>query len=348
MSSMLIFDLGLEEINNWLAAQGEPKYRGLQVWQGLYKNCFDKPEEFSNLSKKLKGSLTADFNFNSLDPKETVSSKDGFTSKSLFTLSDGAKVEAVLMRYEDRHTVCISTQSGCAMNCSFCATGKMGFIRNLSSGEILSQVIYFERLLRKDSLSVTNVVLMGMGEPFNNYDASIKAIYTLNDSDGFSLGIRRFTISTVGIIPRIRQFADEYHQINLAVSLHAASDELRTQLVPINRFYPIKSLIDACKYYVEKTHRRITFEYALIDEVNDSYDQAKALAALIKGLLCHVNLIALNPTPNSEYRASSKEKVREFNQILIDKNISSTVRLRRGIEIQAGCGQLAYQKSDML
>lgn len=345
---MLIFDLGAEELNNWLGTHGEPKYRGLQIWQGLYKQCFDKPEEFSNLSKKLKGLLTADFLFNSLVPVLSITSNDGFTTKTLFSLSDDAKVEAVLMRYEDRNTVCISTQSGCAMNCSFCATGKMGFIRNLTSGEILSQVIHFERLLRKESLSVTNVVLMGMGEPFINYDASIKAIYALNDPTGFSLGIRRFTISTVGIIPRIRQFADEDHQINLAVSLHAASDELRTQLVPINRFYPIKSLIDACKYYVEKTHRRITFEYALIDEVNDSYDQAKALAALIKGILCHVNLIALNPTPNSEFRASSKEKVRAFNQILMDKNISSTVRLRRGIEIQAGCGQLAYQNSDML
>jgi 23S rRNA (adenine2503-C2)-methyltransferase len=348
MSNLLIYDLGIEELNDWLSSQAEPNYRGLQVWQGLYKQCLELPEEFSSLSKKLRGSLTENFNFRGLKPEVTISANDGYTSKVLFTLADGANVESVLMRYEDRNTICISTQSGCAMNCSFCATGKMGFIRNLSSGEILSQVIYFERLLRKESLSVTNVVLMGMGEPFNNYDASIKAIYTLNDPNGFSLGIRRFTISTVGIIPRIRQFADEDHQINLAVSLHAASDELRTQLVPINRFYPIKNLIDACKYYVEKTHRRITFEYALIDDVNDSYDQAKALAALIKGILCHVNLIALNPTPNSDYRASSKEKVREFNQILADKNISSTVRLRRGIEIQAGCGQLAYQKSDML
>ena len=348
MSNELINDLGFEELNDWLSIQGEPKYRSIQIWQGLYRQFFERPEEFSNLSKNLKKIITEEFNFNVLKPEVTITSTDGYTSKTLFSLSDGASVESVLMRYEDRNSVCISTQSGCAMNCSFCATGKMGFIRNLSSGEILSQVIYFERLLRKESLSVTNVVLMGMGEPFNNYDASIKSIYTLNDPNGFSLGIRRFTISTVGIIPKIRQFSDEDHQINLAVSLHASTDELRTQLVPINRFYPIKNLIDACKYYVEKTHRRITFEYALIDDVNDSYEQAKALAALIKGILCHVNLIALNPTPNSDYRPSSKEKVRVFNQILADKNISSTVRLRRGIEIQAGCGQLAYQKTDML
>ncbi len=247
------------------------------------------------------------------------------------------------MLYEDRRTACISTQSGCGLGCVFCATGQMGLSRNLSSGEIVAQVLFFARELAKNRDRITNVVFMGMGEPFHNYDHVMKSVNLINDPRGFGLGARRITISTAGIVPKIKAFAEEDLQVNLAISLHTVDTNLRSQLMPINLKHPVAKVLNACKYYVERTHRRVTFEYALIEGVNDSVDDAHALAEQIKGLLCHVNLIPLNPTRKFNQRGSQADKVRTFADVLESRQIPCTIRLRRGIEIGAGCGQLAAE-----
>jgi len=227
------------------------------------------------------------------------------------------------------------------MGCVFCATGQMGFRQNLSSGEIIEKVLYFARELALTNQVVSNIVLMGMGEPFHNYDSVLEAIQRLNDPNGFTLGARRFTISTVGIIPGITRFSQEKNQVNLAISLHAANDELRSSLLPIARKYPLDELVAACKAYVELTHRRITFEWALIQGVNDSTRDAEELVNLVKGLLCHVNIIPLNPTQKYSGKTTTHEQALAFQAVLQAKGIPCTIRLRRGIEINAGCGQLA-------
>ena len=248
------------------------------------------------------------------------------------------------MHYDERNTLCISSQAGCAMGCVFCATGQMGFKRNLGAGEIVEQVIHLARRLSESGSRVTNIVLMGMGEPFHNYDAALAAIHRLNDANGLNLGQRRFTISTVGIIPGIKRFTAEKSQVNLAISLHAANDRLRSSLLPVNRKYPLAELMAACREYVSVTNRRLTFEWALIKDTNDSPAHASELGALVKGLLCHVNLIPLNPTADYVGQASSVERAKEFKQVLDQIGIPCTIRLRRGIDIQAGCGQLAAKR----
>jgi 23S rRNA (adenine2503-C2)-methyltransferase len=247
--------------------------------------------------------------------------------------------------YEKRRTLCISTQSGCAMGCTFCASGQMGFGRNLTSGEIVEQVLFFARKLKDRGERVTNIVMMGMGEPFHNYENVIASIEHLNHPKGMNLGARRFTISTVGLVPAIRRFTKEKSQVNLAVSLHAADDELRATMLPINKRYPINELMAALREYGEITRRRITFEWALINEVNDTQEQAHKLAALLRGMLAHVNVIPLNPTDGFEGRATSHNKAKEFQSILANQGISCTIRVRRGIDIQAGCGQLASRNT---
>ncbi|MCW5873704.1 MAG: 23S rRNA (adenine(2503)-C(2))-methyltransferase RlmN [Anaerolineales bacterium] len=342
-----IYDFSQEELAEQLRAWGQPAYRGAQIWDGLYKQLWAKPEEFTSLSKELRTMLSEHYRFTHLKPSITLNSSDKQTHKTLFKLPDGNAIETVLMRYDDRdgsqgrRTLCISTQAGCAMGCVFCATGQMGFRRNLSVGEIVEQVLYFARQLKAEGEHVTNVVLMGMGEPFHNYKASLAAIARLNDPKGFGLGSRHFTISTVGLIPAIQRYTKERHQMGLAISLHAADDELRASMLPVNQRYPIKDLIQACREYVEVTGRRITFEWALINDVNDTPEQARKLAALLRGLNCHVNVIPLNPTRGFAGKRSTRERVAEFRQILEAEGISCTVRVRRGIDIQAGCGQLA-------
>jgi 23S rRNA (adenine2503-C2)-methyltransferase len=286
-------------------------------------------------------------------------SSDGTTRKTLFELPDKNLIEAVLMRYGDpadnpqitasptgrgaknRRTLCISTQAGCAMGCVFCATGQMGFKRHLSSGEIIAQVMYYARMLKQENQNVTNVVLMGMGEPFHNYENTMEAIDRLNDPEGYNFGARRFTISTVGLVPMIRRFADEKRQVNLAISLHAADDESRVSMLPINKKYKIDEVLDACRYYVSQTGRRITFEWALIHEVNDTPEVARKLASRLKGLLCHVNAIPLNPTKGYEGRATDRQRAALFKETLEQAGIPCTIRMRKGVDIQAGCGQLA-------
>lgn len=337
----LIYDLSLEELKSQLSAWGEPAYRAQQIWQGLYRSLWNDPQQFTSLSTSLRNRLAEEFTFSHLSPQQTLHSQDGETIKILFTLPDQRAIETVLMHYDVRQTLCISTQAGCAMGCVFCATGQMGFQRNLSSGEIVEQVLHFARLLRAQNEDVTNIVVMGMGEPFHNYQATLDAIDRLNHPQGLNLGARRFTISTVGLVPMIRKFAAEQRQINLAISLHAANDTLRSSLLPINRKYPLEQLIQACKEYIAQTNRRITFEWALIQDVNDSPQHAQELANLVKGLLCHVNLIPLNPTRQYPASGSTRQRAADFSAVLERAGIPCTIRIRRGIDIQAGCGQLA-------
>lgn len=354
----LIHDLDLPTLTNLLEEWNEPAYRAMQVWKGLYQQLHDSSGQFSNLPKSLREKLGEQFTFAPLRAKTFIESSDGYTRKTLFELQDGKVIEAVLMRYGDpaenpqitasptgrgaknRRTLCISTQAGCAMGCVFCATGQMGFKRHLSSGEIIAQVLYYARILQDVNESVTNVVLMGMGEPFHNYDNTMSAVDRLNNPDGFNLGARRFTISTVGLVPQIRRFADEKRQVNLAISLHAAEDAERVKMLPVNRRYHIDDVLDACRYYIEKTHRRVTFEWALIHGVNDTPEIAARLATRLKGLLCHVNAIPLNPTTGYAGQATTRERAAKFKETLDRAGVTCTIRMRRGIEIAAGCGQL--------
>jgi 23S rRNA (adenine2503-C2)-methyltransferase len=336
-----IYDLSLIELSSLVKGWNEPAFRTQQVWQGLYRNFWISSTEFTNLPAHLRLRLHETLQFESIKPISVIRSSDNKTVKTLFQLSDGLAIEAVLMRYEKRNTLCISTQVGCAMGCVFCATGQMGFKRSLSSGEIVAQVMYYARQLYEQGEKVTNVVVMGMGEPFHNYDNTLAAIDRLNDPDGYNLGARRFTISTVGLIPAIRRFAAEKRQINLAISLHSADDTFRTSMLPVNKRYPLDELLNACREYVSLTGRRITFEWALVNEINDTPGQAILLAKKLQGLLCHVNAIPLNPTRGYSGKATTRVRAEKFKEILVSKGIPCTIRLRRGIDIQAGCGQLA-------
>ena len=348
MSKPLIYDLTLEDLTAWAKSRGQPAYRARQVWEGLYRHLWHTPEAFTPLPKALRQALAEDFAFQPFEPAATLVSTDGETHKTLFRLPDGAQIETVRMRYVRRRTLCISTQAGCAMGCTFCATGQMGLTRNLTAGEIVAQVLYYARWLRQQGERVTNIVFMGMGEPFHNYEATMRAIDILNDGAGFNLGARRMTISTVGLVPQIRRFTQERRQVNLAVSLHAADDELRNTLIPINRKYPVAELLQAVREYTEATRRRVTFEWALIRGVNDTPEQARLLASRLQGMLAHVNLIPLNPTKGFHGEASPRSRARAFCRILEDGGIPCTVRLRRGIDIQAGCGQLASRTPEAL
>jgi len=339
----LIYDLNYSELESRLAAMGEPAYRAEQIFVAIYQNFRRFPQEMTTLPKNLRQELKKEFDFQALTAVRAIESEDGQTIKTLFELRDGEYIEAVLMYYDERRTLCISSQSGCGMGCTFCATGQMGLRRNLTRGEIIAQVLYDARHLSEVDERLTNVVLMGMGEPFHNYDNVMEALNRLNTPQAFGLGARCMTISTVGLIPQIKRFADEETQINLAISLHTVDNDLRSKMIPINRKYPVEDLLDACRYYIHKTNRRVTFEVALIEGVNDSPAEAKALALKISDLLCHVNLIPLNPTKGFGKSGSTADNIQVFSRILEANHIPCTVRLRRGIEIQAGCGQLAVE-----
>ena len=338
---MNLYDLSPAEMETLFANWQEPSFRVRQLWTGLYRSLWYDAADFSTMPKSLRAKIESEFNLNPISEEIKLHSTDGETEKVLFKLADGGSVETVLMNYDRRRTLCISTQVGCAMGCTFCATGQMGFTRHLSSGEIIAQILYYERQLAANEEHVTNIVFMGMGEPFHNYDNVIKAIDTLNDADGMRFGARRFTISTSGLVPKIREFADESRQVNLAISLHSTDDVKRSRMMPVNRRYPIHDLMEACRYYLDKTSRRITFEWALIYDENDTEAEAERLAALLKGMLCHVNTIPLNPTTGYAGKATSPERALKFKEILESHGIPCTIRLRRGIDIQAGCGQLA-------
>lgn len=336
-----IFDFSAEELKNSFAEHNLPAYRVKQVWKGIYQNGWSTPADFSNLPFTMRNMLSSQFSFQNCVPIKSIKSKDKETTKVLFSLPDQRKIETVWMQYTERDTLCISTQSGCAMGCTFCATGQMGFFRNLSAGEIVEQVVYFNRILASKQKKVKNIVFMGMGEPFQNYQNLLKAIEIINDPDGINLGSRRMTVSTVGIVPRIMDFTSLKSQVNLAVSLHAVDDELRSSMLPINKKYPVDVLLEACRKYIDQTHRRITFEWALIEEVNDTPAAAYELARKLHGMLCHVNAIPLNPTSKYSGKATTRVRAEKFRDTLEKAGIPCTIRLRRGIDIQAGCGQLA-------
>jgi 23S rRNA (adenine2503-C2)-methyltransferase len=314
---------------------GEPPFRARQVWEGLHVRV-QRPDEMTELPAPLRVALAA-----ALAPALTEvarrSADEGETTKWLWSLHDGARVESVLMHYPDRVTVCVSTQAGCAMACEFCATGQAGFQRHLSEGEIVEQVAVAMRAAQPRRL--TNVVFMGMGEPLANYDRVWRAVLRLQGEMGLSA--RHLTLSTVGLVPGIRRLAAETLPVNLAVSLHAANDELRDQLVPINRRYPLAVLATACRDYIDASGRRLSIEWAMIAGVNDRESDATELAAFARPLGAHVNLIPLNPTPGYPVVGSSRQQVRRFRDDLTALGVNATIRITRGAEIDAACGQLA-------
>ena len=333
-----LYSLDLAGLESLLAGWGEPAFRARQIWDWLYVQRAPEFDAMRNVPKTLRERLKSETRMGVLELAAGQESFDG-TVKRLYRLDDGQLIESVLMEYDDeRRTACISTQAGCAMGCIFCATGQMGFARHLTADEIFEQAIYFARELAARGERLSNVVLMGMGEPFHNYDASLAAVRRLmRDLD---LGARHITVSTVGLVPMIRRFADEGLQVKLAVSLHAATDEERGALLPVNRRYPLRELIGACHEYVHKTGRRVSFEWTLIEGENDTPEQAHALGKLLHGLKCHVNAIPLNPTPGFGGDPSVAKRIEAFRQVLESYGISMTVRVRRGIDINAGCGQL--------
>jgi 23S rRNA (adenine2503-C2)-methyltransferase len=352
MATIDLLEFDRAALRTLVRAWGEPDYRADQLWNWLYVHLANDPEEMTSLPKALRARLAGETRIGGLAPVAQQRSEDGETTKWLFdaisasansatgSTAESAQIEAVLMTYASRRTACISSQAGCGMGCSFCATGQMGLQRNLTTGEIVAQVLHIARILAARDERLTNLVLMGMGEPLANYAATLGALRRLTDPDGFNLGQRRITLSTVGLVPAIRRFSREGLQVGLAVSLHAGTDALRSQIVPINRRYPLKAVIEACREYIHRTHRRISFEWALIAGVNDGVEQARALGELVQGMLCHVNLIPLNPTAGFPGRPSSPEQVAAFSAELNRYGIPNTVRVRRGIDIQAGCGQL--------
>jgi 23S rRNA (adenine2503-C2)-methyltransferase len=344
-----LLDLTHEQLQGLLTSWDEPAYRADQIWNWLYRLLATDFQEMTTLPKGLRNKLAEAALVQTMKPLKKSVSADGLTRKVLFALRDNQTIESVLMLYERRSkpvrcTGCISTQVGCAVGCAFCATGQSGFVRDLTAGEIVEQVLYFARYLEASGERLTNVVFMGMGEPLANYEATWQAIETLTHDEGFNLGARRITISTVGLVPGIRRLAEEGVQIGLAISLHAPTDELRNKLVPINRRYPLAQLMDACRYYAEKMGRRISFEYALINGINDSPAQARQLAHLLDGLFCHVNLIPLNPVRGSPYQPSPMAGVLAFQAELNRLKVPNTLRVERGADIRAGCGQLRCQQ----
>ena len=346
----IIYDLNLKELTDLISESGKSAYHAKQIWQMIYKQSAEDPSEFSNLSEDLRQKLSDRFCFKPLSVDKDLKSADGQTNKFLFRLQDDRKIESVLMRHSSlrfptRKTDDRMNESVQPMNCAFCATGQMGFIRNLSAGEIVAQVLFVSRLLKSKGLKLGNIVVMGMGEPFYNYDAVMKAVDILCDPKGMGFSERKITISTVGIVPRIEQFTAEKHQVNLAVSLHAPSNAVRDQIIPANKKYPLDSLLEACRNYTEKTERRILFEYTLIHGLNDDYENADLLCRRLKGMPCQVNLIPLNDTKKYEGSGADQDRLQSFKSVLDKNGIPCTVRLKRGIDIDAGCGQLAAEQS---
>ena len=336
MAGKFCLDLTLDELKAWCDEQHVPSFRAKQIYKWLSSGVIDTAE-MTNIPKDLRAKLEEDFIFNGMSViNEFVSQIDG-TVKLVYRLYDGNVIETVVMRYKTGLSICISSQAGCKMGCTFCASAKLGFGRDLTSGEMLAQVILSQRHVGE---RIHSVVIMGIGEPFDNFENTIGFIRLATDSEGLNLGARHITVSTCGLIDKIEEFTALDLQVNLAISLHAPDDTLRKELMPIARKYALPDLIAACKRYTEATHRRITFEYSLFAGKNDSEAHAKALARLIAGMLCNVNLIAANEFPGSDYRRSSKDYVRRFQQTLESAGINATLRREMGTDIMAACGQL--------
>jgi 23S rRNA (adenine2503-C2)-methyltransferase len=320
-------------------------YRLTQLYRAAARELVGDFEAITVLPKELRASLAAEsVELDSVTPVVVQRSSDRQTSKGLFRAHDGAEVEAVLMEHHyDRNTVCISSQAGCAFACAFCSTGQAGFGRNLEPDEIFDQARYFARELANKNERITNIVFMGMGEPFHNYANVMQAVRLLNDPHGLGLGHRHITISTVGVVPRIEEFAEEGLQVNLAISLHAPTDEQRSRIMPVNKRWAIDELMAACANYVAKTNRKVFFEYIMLDGVNDDEASALALAKLMRGHLYHVNLIPYNSTPEAELQGTPAERIWAFAKILERENVPVTVRTPMGRDIAAACGQLRSQ-----
>ncbi len=331
-----------EELKEEFAKMGEPAYRAGQVYKWLHEGVksFD---EMTNISKKLRERLMENYYIsNAAIEKKLISAYDD-TKKYLFSFGDGEMVESVLMKYHHGYTSCISTQVGCKMGCTFCATGKSGFSRNLTASEMLAQL---QAEQQDNHIRISNIVLMGMGEPLDNFENVIRFLKLVSSENGMNIGMRHISLSTCGIVPKIYELADMKLQLTLSVSLHAPNDQIRSRTMPVNRKYNIDELLKACQYYVRQTNRRISFEYAMIDGVNDSVANAEELAKRLKGILSHVNLIPVNAVKGTGYEKSKKESIRRFIAVLERAGITATVRRTLGSDINASCGQLRRSVSD--
>jgi len=338
-----LYDLTFDELRTRMTELEQQPFRASQIYDWAYDKLVPGYDQMANLPADLRQTLAETLPMDPLTQIQAVETDDGETIKFLYTTHDGQLVETVLMFYPDRATVCVSCQVGCAVGCAFCATGLGGLQRNLTAGEIVAQAVEAARIARQRGRPLTNLVMMGMGEPFHNHRETIKFIGILNDKHGMEFGARRITVSTSGIVPGIQKLAEEPYQVNLAISLHAPNDELRSRLVPINDRFPIEVLMQTARDYIEKTGRRISFEYALMKGINDSNEIAEELADLLQGMLCHVNIIPLNPVDVLPYERPDTADIERFAAVLEQRGIPTTVRYSRGVEIAAACGQLRAQ-----
>lgn len=341
-----IYDLTYEQLEAWMLENGEKKFRAQQIWNWLYIQQVAEFADMNNISKVLIEKLEAAFILSPLTQSVLQASSDG-TRKYLFALNDGTLIETVLMPHKYGNSVCVTTQVGCNIGCSFCASGTLRKQRDLTAGEIMAQVMLVQRdlnTLEGEAQRVSHIVIMGIGEPFDNYDNFMDFIRIVNHPKGLAIGARHITVSTSGIVPKIRQFADEGIQVNLAISLHAPNDELRSNIMKINNAYPIPELMDAVRYYIAKTNRRITFEYIMMRGVNDQIIHARQLVKLVRGMNAYINLIPFNAVDEHGYQRSTKEDVSAFFDYLKKEKIQVMVRREFGHDIDAACGQLRAKK----
>ena len=331
-------NLGISELRELITSLGKERYRMIQVLRWLYPKGVRSIDEMTNLSKKFREDLSRISTLSTLLPLNVEEAKDG-TKKFLYQLKDGNWIESVLIPEKSRRTLCISTQVGCAMGCRFCLTGKKGLKRNLTASEILNQISAARRMLPENT-SITNIVLMGMGEPLANYENTLKAIELMAHPDAFKFSSRRITLSTVGLLPELEQLAKAKITFRLAVSLNASNEETRSHLMPINRRYPLKDLLDACRRFPLRPRTRVTFEYVLMEGINDSSLDAKELVKILRGIPSKVNLIPLNESPAIPFKKPPEEKIRGFQTIVMESGLTAIVRVSKGTEISAACGQL--------
>ncbi len=331
-----IKDYNLDELKQEFIKLGEKPYRAEQVFKWLYTTNVTTFDEMSNLSLELREKLKNEFSICVYNIIKKQESSDG-TKKYLFDILDTNAIETVLMSYHHGYTICVSSQVGCKMGCKFCASTGIQFVRNLTAGEIVEQILAVQR---DENIKISNVVFMGIGEPFDNYDNVLNAIKIINNQQGLNIGARHISVSTSGLVPKIYDFANEELQCTLSISLHATTNEKRSAMMPINNKYSIEELMEACKYYISKTNKRISFEYALAKDNNESIEDAKRLVKLLKGMLCHVNLIPINPIDNGKYTKSTNENIMKFRDYLNDNGIVATIRRELGSDIDAACGQL--------
>lgn len=331
-----IKDYNLEELKDELVALGEKKYRAEQIFKWLYIDKVKEFDDMTNLSIELRNKLKENYEICNYKILKKQESTDG-TKKYLFDVLDGNAIETVLMQYHHGKTICVSSQIGCKMGCKFCASTGIQFVRNLSVGEIVEQILAVEQDIGE---KISNIVFMGIGEPFDNYDNVMKAIRIINNQKGLNIGARHISVSTSGLVPRIYDFANEDLQCTLSISLHATSNEKRSSMMPVNQRYPIEELMTACKDYIAKTNKRISFEYALAKDNNDNLEDAKELVKLLKGMLCHVNLIPINKIENGKFTKSTNENIIKFRDYLNENGIVATIRRELGSDIDAACGQL--------